>query len=92
MLLLNCGATVDFFVEVGWTSVQTNGFWRRLGHAEDSWTTSMTGNCDFLGHMARTDDLTNDLLFVTPPDKRGCGSTKNKNVKQSEGHSGHYDI
>lgn len=52
----------------------------------------MTGNCDFLGHMARTDDLTNDLLFVTPPDKRGCGSTKNKNVKQSEGHSGHYDI
>ena len=42
----------------------------------------------FLGHLARTNGLTKDLLFGTIPGKR-TWKTKNKNVRQREGHRGH---
>ena len=38
----------------------------------------MTRNCNFWGHVARTDGLTKDLLIGTIPGKRGRGRPKTR--------------
>ena len=72
MLLLNCCATVDL-LRVSWMEGRTNErVLEKIGPCRRLFDNINGRKLRFMGHVARTDGLTKDLLFGTIPGKEGA--------------------